>query len=274
MTQVYQTCRILMCSSAFQLFWHHDWILCKKLGKIVPTSDTMFAAPDDESSPPSPIETPPQANNPPEASLTPVQVGLMLAHDNHLPPPLPTTTTTIMPVLLDDAPQTQEWSNSPQDNSKKKRSRLAYVNKETLATRELFLDSDKDITGCEDATYLVGKVLSAPRKGVTDEFSLYWDISALPPSLANIKLREAVHKDDMEKVGRLRIARHQFDADYPDGTLPTSLMSVQTRKKAKNKQSTAQSNVQLSNKKAKASRNSNIAVADSSPQRQSQLITE
>jgi hypothetical protein len=182
----------------------------------------MFAAPDDESSPPSPIQTPPRAKDPPKPAPTPVQAGLTPAYDNHLPPPLPTTiTTTIMPLPppLDDSPQTQ-GSYSQQDNSKKKRSRLAYVNKGILASRELFLDSDEDIPSCEDETYLVGKVLSAPRKEVTDEFTLYWDRAALPSSLANVKLRLTVHKDDTEQVGRLRIAQNQFDADYPDGTLP------------------------------------------------------
>jgi len=137
----------------------------------------MFAAPDDESSPPSPNQTPPRAKDPPEAALTatrtPVQkVGLTPAYEHHLPPPLPTTTTPMMPLSppLDDAPQTQEWSHSQQDNSKKKRSRLAYVNKGILASRELFLDSDEGIAICEDETYLVGKVLSSPRKGVSDEF--------------------------------------------------------------------------------------------------------
>ncbi|KAL3780338.1 hypothetical protein HJC23_008268 [Cyclotella cryptica] len=153
----------------------------------------------------SPIQTPPRVKDPPEAALTPVQAGLTPAHDNHLPLPLPTTTTPMMPLPppLDDAPQTQDLSNSQQDNSKKKRSRLAYVNKGILASQELFLDSDEDIALCKDETYLVGKVLSAPRKGVTDEFTLHWDRAALSSSLANIKLRRTVHKDDTEQVGRL-----------------------------------------------------------------------
>jgi hypothetical protein len=239
-------------------------------------SDTMFAALADESSPPSPIQTPPRAKDPPEAALPSVQAGLTHAHEDHLPtaPPTPTTTMMPLPPPLEDAPLTQEWSTSHPDNSKKKRSRLAYVNKGILATRELFLNSDEDISVCEDPTYLVGKVLSAPRKGVTDEFSLYWDRSALPPSFANVKLRETVHKDDVKKVGQLRIARHQFDADYPDGSLPPALMTVEMRKIPKNKQSTSRSNGHLSSKKTNASTNINIAAADSTPQRRSRLITE
>ncbi len=105
----------------------HNGIYCVKTAKFTAyySSDTMFAAPDDESSPPCPNQTPPRAKEPPEAALTatrtPVQkVGLTPAYEDHLPPPLPTITTPMMPLSLplDDAPQTQEWSNSQQDNSK------------------------------------------------------------------------------------------------------------------------------------------------------------
>jgi hypothetical protein len=96
----------------------------------------MFAALADESSPPSPIQTPPRAKDPPEAAFTPVLAGLTHAHEDHLPtaPPNPTTTMMPLPPPLEDAPLTQEWSTSHPDNSKKKRSRLAYVNKGILAT--------------------------------------------------------------------------------------------------------------------------------------------
>ena len=78
----------------------------------------MFAAPADESSPPSRIQTPPRAKDPPEAALTPVLAGLTPAHDDHLPTALPTPTTTMMPLPppLEDAPLTQEWSTSQQEN--------------------------------------------------------------------------------------------------------------------------------------------------------------
>ena len=109
----------------------HNRLYCVFTSKIKAnySSDTMFAAPADESSPPSPIQTPPRAKDPPEAALTPVLAGLTPAHDDHLPTALPTPTTTMMPLPppLEDAPLTQEWSTSQQDNSKKKRSRLAYV---------------------------------------------------------------------------------------------------------------------------------------------------
>eukprot|EP00804_Cyclotella_cryptica_P002240 CCRYP_019741-RA/>CCRYP_019741-RA protein AED:0.59 eAED:0.51 QI:0/0/0/0.33/0/0.33/3/0/370 len=51
-------------------------------------------------------------------------------------------------------------------------------------------------------------------------------------------------------------------------------MTVEMRKKPKNKQSTSRSNGQLSSKKTNASTNINIAAADSTPQRRSRLMTE
>jgi hypothetical protein len=78
-----------------------------------------------------------------------------------------------------DAPQTQEWLLSQsQDNAKRSRIHLSYINKGILATKSLFLSSDNESNAeNEDDVYLIGKILSAPRKGCSDTFKIEWDQS-------------------------------------------------------------------------------------------------
>ena len=61
--------------------------------------------------------------------------------------PLLTTTTTAIPALppFNDTPQTQEWSSFSQDNAKRNRTQISYVNKGILASQTLFLDSDTKV---------------------------------------------------------------------------------------------------------------------------------
>jgi len=167
----------------------------------------MSSASDAESSPPSPIPSPQRAKDPPEMT-----VATSLPFVNHprnpphppvaaLEPTAPLNGIPPVPALrtapLDDdashsqhdAPQTQEWSTSTSKDTRKTRTGMAYLHKGLSAPKELFLDSNEAADSHEeDDDYLVGKIMSVPRKGVTDEFTIPWDKSSLPPSMANMKL--------------------------------------------------------------------------------------
>ena len=202
----------------------------------------MSSASDAESSPPSPIPSPQRAKDPPEMTVatslpfvnhprnpphTPVADLLPTAPLNGIPP-VPALRTA--PLDDDashsqhDAPQTQEWSTSTSKDTRKTRTGMAYLHKGLSAPKELFLDSNEAADSHEeDDVYLVGKIMSVPCKGVTDVFKILWDKSSLPLSMANVKLRHTVDKSDTNLVAILKIARCKFDAEYPDGRLPSSL---------------------------------------------------
>jgi hypothetical protein len=181
----------------------------------------MMTFSDNESSSPSPISSPPSAKDPPEIALPAADLGVNLLQDKMLcphqeielsvasddeVPPLPATTTMTIPTIppFDDAPQTQEWSSNSQDNAKRNRTRISYVNKGILACQTLFLHSDNKVNGeQEEVVFLLRKFLSAPRKGVSEKFKIAWDLSSFPSSMTKYKLRSSVDRSDHEKVSLL-----------------------------------------------------------------------
>ena len=251
---------------------------------------------DNESSLPSAVSSPPRAKDPPEIALLAPDLGVDLPQeemlcphqeiepivdlDNEMPT-LPTTTTmTALTVLpFEDAPQTQEWSSNSLDIPKKNRPRISYVNRGILASRTLFLHSDDEFDEeQEEELFLVGKVLSAPRKGVCDVFQIAWDRSSLPSSMTNYKLRSSVDRSDHEKVTLLRSARFYFDEKYPEGNLPPAIHSLTIKnssKKKKSKRNTNEVSMVSSAKKARKRDNppaTGPPVMDSSPQRRSRVL--
>ena len=134
-----------------------------------------------------------------------------------------------------------------------------------MASQTLFLDSDNEVNGKqEEEVFLIGKVLSAPRKGVSEEFKITWDRFSLPSLMTKYKLRSYVDRSDHDKVSLLRTARSYFDDKYPEGNLPAVLHSLTNKnisKKKKSKRNTNQVSIVSSAKKARKSSDKPQATA-------------
>ena len=207
---------------------------------------------DNKSSRPSLIPSPLRVEDPQEITLPRAESGInpcndkpfcpfqepeLTAASNDDLPPLPTPTTNILPVLppLDGAPQPQEWPSYLQDNVKRNRTQLSYVNKGILASKILFLDSDNKIDCEEEEVYLIGKKLFAPRTGISEEYNIVWGRSSIPSSMSKCKLRSYVDKSDHDKVSLIRTACFYFDDKYHDGNIPALLHSLTNKNISKNK---------------------------------------
>ena len=112
-----------------------------------------------------------------------------------------------------------------------------------MASQTLFLDSDNEVDGeQEEEVFLIGKVLSAPRKGASEEFKVTWDQSSLPFSMTKYKLRSYVDRSDHDKVSFLQTARSYFDDKYSEGNLTAVLHSLTNKNISKYKKSKRNTN--------------------------------